>query len=98
MRARLRAVGRALKAGTRARVRLGSARWAAVQVVLSRGGRELTPVLLDAARRGGGAADFMAALRAEGLRLDDYLGPQHGDAPWEVVDLCPTSTREAHDG
>ena len=98
MRARLRAVGRALKAGTRARARLGSARWAAVQVVLSRGGRELTPVLLDAAHRGGGAAEFIAALRAEGLRLDDYLGPQHGDAPWEVVDLCPTSAGEARDG
>jgi len=98
MRTRLKAVGQALRAKTHAKARLGSARWSAVQIALSRGGHELTPVLIQAARAGGGAGDFFAALRAQGLALDSYLGAQPDDAPWQVVDARPVYASEARDG
>ncbi len=97
LRHRLKAVGKALRAKTHTRARLGSARWSAVQVALSRGGRELTPVLMAAARAGGRAGDFFSALKREGLALEDYLGPQPDDAPWQVVDPSAFYAREARD-
>jgi radical SAM superfamily enzyme YgiQ (UPF0313 family) len=64
------------------------ARWSYVQGVLSRGGAELGPVLIEAARRGGRFGDFRAALRAAGLALEDYALPRPDDEgryPWEIV-------------
>lgn len=82
----LKRLRRDLRERTRADVRISSARWSAVQTVLSRGGEELTPVLQAAG--GGGPGDFLRALKAEGLALEDYLGEQTGAMPWEVVGEC----------
>jgi radical SAM superfamily enzyme YgiQ (UPF0313 family) len=72
VKARLRKLGAALRRDTHARVQLGSARWGAVQTVLSRGGRELTPLLLES--ENASAGEFLSALRDAGLSLDRYLG------------------------
>jgi len=72
LKARLRKLGAALRRDTHARVQLGSARWGAVQTVLSRGGRELTPLLL--ASEDASAGDFLSGLRDAGLSLERYLG------------------------
>lgn len=68
------------------RVTVGSARWALVQAAFSRGGEELGPVLVAAARRGGSLPAVRAALKEAGLRLEDYLAPP-AEAPWKIVDL-----------
>ncbi|MGD9495790.1 MAG: radical SAM protein [Armatimonadota bacterium] len=83
---RLRELRSALRSRTRAHVTVASPHWAAVQTVLSRGGRELAPVMAAAA--GGGPGDFTRALEAEGLALRDYLAEQTGPAPWEIVSGC----------
>jgi len=83
---RLKRLRKELKARTDADVRIASARWAAVQTALGRGGEELAPVILRAA--GGGPGDFERALEAEGLALAKYLGEQEGAMPWEVVGEC----------
>lgn len=80
---RLKRVQRELRTRTRADVRVSSPRWSAVQTVLTRGGRELAPVIARAA--GGGPGDFARALAAAGLALEDYLAEQTGPLPWEVV-------------
>jgi len=74
VRKRLRAIGAALRHDTRAKPRLGSARWAAVQTILSRGGRELTGLLLEG--NDAGAGELLSSLAGRGLAMDDYLGPQ----------------------
>lgn len=66
------------------RLTSGSARWALVQTALSRGGEELGPVLVAAARAGGDFSAFARALREAGLRLEDYLRPP-ADPPWGIV-------------
>ncbi|HUS80301.1 MAG TPA: radical SAM protein, partial [Armatimonadota bacterium] len=64
LRRRLAALGRELRRRTHAQVRMGSARWGAVQTVLGRGGRELTPLLLEA--NGLGAGGVLTRMRALG--------------------------------
>lgn len=83
---RLRKLHDALRSQTRTDVRIASARWAAVQTVLGRGGTELAPVIARAA--GGGPGDFTRAMRECGLSMEDYLAEQTGTAPWEIVDGC----------
>ncbi|MGC9317850.1 MAG: hypothetical protein ACP5KN_07440, partial [Armatimonadota bacterium] len=83
---RLKRLRTQLRARTSADLRVSSARWSAVQTALSRGGRELGPVILAAG--GGGPEDFERALRREGLALDEYLAEQTGPAPWEIVGEC----------
>lgn len=83
---RLKLLRRELRSRTNAQVRVSSARWAALQTVLGRGGRELIPVLMQAS--GGGPGDFERALRAEGLSMQRYLGEQTGPMPWEIVGDC----------
>lgn len=90
---RLKRLRRALRDGTRADVSIASARWSAVQTALGRGGEELTPVLL--ATGSGGPGDFVRALQAEGLSLEDYLGEQRGPVPWEIVGDCVLQEVEA---
>ena len=83
MRAREREVRQAVgRLGVR--LTAGSARWALVQTALSRGGEELGPVLVAAARAGGDFSAFTRALRQAGLRLEDYLRPP-ADPPWRIV-------------
>ena len=74
-------VASTLRARTKVKVRAGSARWAAVQAALARGGREIGPVLVVAAEEGGGYSAMKRGLRAEGIDLD---GPLHApdDMPW----------------
>ncbi len=83
---RLKRLRRGLRKHTRADVHISSARWSAVQTVLTRGDEELTPVLRRAGE--GGPGDFLRALDAEALALSDYLGEQTGDLPWDVVGEC----------
>jgi len=83
---RMKRLGKALRARTRANVRASSARWSAVQTVLGRGGRELAPVLIAAA--GGGPGDFERALRDAGLTIEEYLAEQTDALPWDVVGDC----------
>lgn len=67
-------------------VSVGSAREALLQAALSRGGPELGPVLVEAARSGGGYGAVEQALRRAGLRLDDYRRAP-AEAPWRMVRL-----------
>jgi radical SAM superfamily enzyme YgiQ (UPF0313 family) len=71
-------------------VHVGSARGALVQTALSRGGRELGPVLVAASRAGGDFSAVRRACRGAGLRLEDYAQPP-AEPPWRVVrmDGCP---------
>jgi radical SAM superfamily enzyme YgiQ (UPF0313 family) len=70
----------------------GSARWALVQTAFSRGGRELGPVLVEAARQGGDLNALRRACRRVGLKLEDYrrVSPPY---PWNIValDACAGS-------
>jgi len=81
---RLKRLRRELKHRTGAQVRLASARWGGVQTALSRGGRELAPVILDAGRDAG-PGEFERALHRRGLSLEEYLGEQTGAVPWDVA-------------
>jgi len=92
---RLAAVQRALRSHTRrVEVKIASARWAAVQTVLSRGGPEVTPVLLEGGEMGAG--EVLRTMSEHGLQLEHYLKEQTDPVPWEVVDPRPPS--EATDG
>ncbi len=75
----------ALQKLRRVRLRLGSPRWAVVQATFSRGGRELGQVILQASLRGGLLQDVQAAMKAAGMRLDDYRSALV-TKPWNVVD------------
>jgi len=83
---RLKKLRGALTSRTKAQVSMASPRWAAVQTALSRGGRELAPVI--AAASGKGPGGFADAMRDSGLSMDDYLAEQSGPAPWEIVGEC----------
>lgn len=83
---RLKRLRKELRTRTRADARISSARWAAVQTALGRGGRELARVLIAAA--GGGPGEFERTLRDAGLSLDEYLAEQSGPLPWDVVGDC----------
>ncbi|HCA46190.1 MAG TPA: hypothetical protein DEP45_02195 [Armatimonadetes bacterium] len=83
---RMRRLSKAVRAATRTDVRASSARASAIQTVLGRGGRELTPILIEAA--GGGPGDFERALREAGLRVEEYLAEQPDALPWDVVGDC----------
>jgi len=89
LRQRLSAIETALSRLKGVEVRCGSARWAAVQAALSRGGRKLSLPLVEASREGGGYAAFRAALKRHGLSLEQYMAAPDvpdGELPWHVVD------------
>jgi len=91
LRRRLAALEAAVSRG--AEIRCGSARWAAVQAALSRGGRELSVPLVEASRTGGSFGAFRDALRAHGLSLEQYMAAPEapdGELPWHVVDPVGT--------
>ena len=63
-------------------------RWSYVQMVLSRGGPELGPVLAEAAKRGSRFGAFREALRQAGHELEEYAVPREDDSgrlPWQIV-------------
>ena len=69
-------------------ITVGSARWAAAQAVLSRGGRQLGPAIVQASLAGGGYAALKSAVKRHGGNWSDYTGPQthpEGTAPWDIV-------------
>jgi len=69
-----------------------SPRWAYIQAVLSRGGRELADVLCTAHELGGNARAFLRALREHDLDPDaPFAAPASPDVPlpWDVVDGTP---------
>jgi len=70
-----------LRAATKAQVRPGSPRLAAVQAALSRGDRGVGRALVAAAQEGGSHAALKKALRAEGVNLDGPLMAPT-DKPW----------------
>ncbi|MFQ5808285.1 MAG: radical SAM protein [Armatimonadota bacterium] len=79
-------------AGLRSDLALDSPRWAYIQAVLSRGGRELAEVLRAAHQLGGNARAFLRALREHHLDPDAAFVSDAGpDAPlpWDVVDATP---------
>lgn len=63
--------------------------WARVQCVLSRGGRELTKVLLEWAAAGGGLGGWRRAIRAASFEAEKYAAPldPEGEYPWSKVEL-----------
>ncbi|MEM0042391.1 MAG: radical SAM protein [Thermofilaceae archaeon] len=63
--------------------------WAYVQCVLSRGGSELTDVLIEWALRGGGLHGWREAARGNGLDTDAYTRPLDpgAEVPWAKVRL-----------
>ncbi|MEM2678544.1 MAG: radical SAM protein, partial [Thermofilaceae archaeon] len=63
--------------------------WAYVQCVLSRGGSELTDILLKWALRGGGLHGWREAAREAGVDIDAYTRPLRpgSDIPWAKVRL-----------
>ncbi len=81
VRERLDRVTGAFRNRTTVTVRSGSARWAAVQAALARGGRETGHALAAAAEEGGGHSAMKRALRAHGIDLDGPL-PAPDDPPW----------------
>ncbi len=82
-------VGRIVKAARmkNARASWYDYRWAMLQVVLGRGGRELGPVIVDWARRGGRLGTFRTALRRHGLDVGAYTGerPPEWTPPWHQL-------------
>jgi len=63
--------------------------WARVQCALSRGGRELTRVLLEWAAAGGGLGGWRRAIRAANFDVRRYTAPLDpgSDYPWSKVEL-----------
>ncbi|MBM3498457.1 MAG: radical SAM protein, partial [Armatimonadetes bacterium] len=80
-----------LRRRTRANVRPGSARLAAVQAALARGDFAVGRALIEAAEQGGGHAALKKALKREGVDLDR---PQEApdEKPWEraigIAETC----------
>ncbi len=66
-------------------------RYAVAQTVLARGGPELSGVIIEWARRGGGLGGFRAALKARGVEAEAYLGEMDPmeDPPWHRVVVHP---------
>ncbi len=62
-------------------------KWARAEVLLARGGRELSRVIVSWARRGGGLGSLRAALRDEGVDESKYISewPEDLDPPWHDV-------------
>lgn len=76
----------------------GSARWAEVQGVLSRGGRELGEAIVRASAAGGKYSDFKSAVQALGRDWQEYLEPREdaeAERPWQVVQSEPGCKGEA---
>ncbi len=66
-----------------------SPREAAVQGILARGDRRISPVLLEAHRMGGSKA-FRRAMKDSGLKEEFYLARRRSEAeifPWECLDI-----------
>jgi len=87
--ARLRTATRAIRQHSRAEVGEWSARWAAIQAVLSRGGRELAePLLALSGAAEPSAAAYAAALALIGVDLRAPREPTRladGAYPWAIV-------------
>lgn len=75
--------------GGLAEVRPYKPAWASVQCVLSRGGRELTKLLLVWAAAGGGLGGWRRAVKSSGLDVGRYTAPLEpgGEHPWSKVIL-----------
>lgn len=80
--------------GGLAEVRPYKPAWASVQCVLSRGGRELTKVLLEWAAAGGGLGGWRRAVKRSQLDIERYTAPLEpgSEYPWSKVAL-PFSER-----
>ncbi|MBM3472982.1 MAG: radical SAM protein [Armatimonadetes bacterium] len=87
----LNALASRLRRQTRVDVRPGSARLAAVQAALARGGRNVGRAIVAAAAKGGGYSTLKRALRAEGADLDEPYHPPEVK-PWRealgVAEVC----------
>jgi len=57
------------------------AKWAVIQTVLSRGGSEISRLILEWARIGPGAGHFRRAARLAGMRIEDYTGELRVEIP-----------------
>ena len=75
--------------GGLAEVRPYKPAWARVQCALSRGGKEMTRVLLEWAAAGGGLGGWRRAVRAANLDVKKYVAPLDPDSeyPWSKVEL-----------
>ncbi len=71
--------------GGLADVRPYDPRWAEIQTVISRGGRELLPVLVEWAYRGGGLGAWRSAVRKSGADVSRYLEEIRGELPWSHI-------------
>jgi radical SAM superfamily enzyme YgiQ (UPF0313 family) len=81
----------AIRRESNASMQMESPQWAWVQAVLSRGGRELGPVIVESARRGGGAASFRRALAAQEVRPGEAFARAAEEArlPWDMIEGVP---------
>ena len=96
---RLRALRKAFKP-LRADLAVDSPRWAYIQAVLSRGGRELGEVLCTAHENGANARAFLRALRQHGLDPDAPFAACSSldmPLPWDVVRTTPEGA-DVHEG
>ncbi len=70
-----------------AEVRPYDPRWAQIQTVISRGGRELWRLLLEWGRLGGGLGSWRRAVRESGISVEKYLREIDGEVPWSHIVL-----------
>jgi len=84
--------------GGLAEVRPYKPAWASIQCVLSRGGRELTRLLLEWAAAGGGLGGWRRAVKSSRLNVERYTAPLEpgGEYPWSKVEL-PAGDRLARE-
>lgn len=99
MRRTMRQLGAKLSKLPRTEFHAGSARWAAVQAIISRAGSELTPAILEASDAG---ADFGSVRTAFARVGYDVMGPIACFAPdelvpWHIVDPSSYDTAPKKD-
>jgi hypothetical protein len=84
--------------GGLAEVRPYKPAWASVQCVLSRGGREMTKLLLEWAAAGGGLGGWRRAVKSARLDVGKYTAPLEpgGEHPWSKV-ILPARDRLARE-
>ena len=77
------------KLGGVAEVRAYNPKWAKIQCVISRGGRELGRTLEIWAERGGGLGGWTHATKLTSLDEERYTSVIRGDYPWSFIVLAP---------
>lgn len=92
LRRRARCLREAVRTQSNASLRTESPRWAHVQAVLSRGGPELGPVIVESVRRGGSPAAFRRALAVHNVRADESFAHPDVEAPlpWDLIAGVPS--------